>query len=82
MKELMRKLSSRKLWLAVAGIATGVAMAFGIDEGAVATVAGAVTAVTSVVTYILAEGRVDAEAVKNAAAQVQDAAGRLGGDGE
>lgn len=81
MKELMRKLSSRKLWLAVAGIATGVAMAFGIDEGAVATVAGAVTAVTSVVTYILAEGRVDAEAVKNAAAQVQDAAGRLGGDG-
>lgn len=82
MKELMRKLSSRKLWLAAAGIATGVAMAFGIDEGAVATVAGAVTAVTSVVTYILAEGRVDAEAVKNAAAQVQDAAGRLGGDGE
>lgn len=82
MKELMRKLSSRKLWLAVAGIATGVAMAFGIDEGAVATVAGAVTAVTSVVTYILAEGRVDAEAVKNAAAQVQDAAGRLGGDRE
>lgn len=82
MKELMRKLSSRKLWLAAAGIATGVAMAFGIDEGAVATVAGAVTAVTSVVTYILAEGRVDAEAVKNAAAQVQDAAGRLGGDRE
>lgn len=82
MKELMRKLSSRKLWLAAAGIATGVAMAFGIDEGAVATVAGAVTAVTSVVTYILAEGRVDAEAVKNAAAQVQDAAGRPGGDGE
>lgn len=82
MKELMRKLSSRKLWLAAAGIATGVAMAFGIDEGAVATVAGAVTAVTSVVTYILAEGRVDAEAVKSAAAQVQDAAGRLGGDRE
>lgn len=80
MKELMRKLSSRKLWLAAAGIATGVAMAFGIDEGAVATVAGAVTAVTSVVTYILAEGRVDAEAVKNAAGQVRDAAGRLDGD--
>jgi phage shock protein PspC (stress-responsive transcriptional regulator) len=66
MKEVLRKLSSRKLWLAIAGIATGVAMALGVDATDVSTVAGALTALVSVVTYIVTEGKVDAEGVKNA----------------
>ena len=37
-----RKLSSRKLWAAVAGIVTGLTMVFGLDEGAISSVAGAV----------------------------------------
>lgn len=63
--EILRKLSSRKLWLAIAGVATGIAMALGVNTTDVSTVAGAITALVSVVTYIVTEGKVDAESVKN-----------------
>ena len=72
-----RKLSSRKLWAAAAGIITGLAMVFGLDEGTISSVAGAVVSVASVVAYILTEGKVDAEGVKKAVESVQDAAGAV-----
>nr|WP_326210519.1 hypothetical protein [uncultured Oscillibacter sp.] len=59
-----RKLSSRKLWAAIAGIVTGLAMVFKLDENTVSSVAGAVVSVASVVSYIVTEGKVDAENVK------------------
>ena len=62
-----RKLSSRKLWAAIAGIVTGLAMVFGLDEGTMSNVAGAVVSVASVAAYIIDEGKVDAAGVKNAA---------------
>lgn len=68
-----RKLSSRKLWAAVAGIVAGLAMVFGLDENTISTVAGAVVSVASVVAYIMAEGKVDAEGVKQAVEGVQSA---------
>lgn len=70
---VIRKLSSRKLWMAIAGVATGIAMALGIDGGDITTVAGAVTAIVSVVTYIITEGKIDAESVKNIVISTQDA---------
>lgn len=69
-----RKLSSRKLWAAVAGVVTGLAMVFGLDEGVISNVAGAVVSAASVVAYIVAEGKVDAEGVKKA---VEDAHGTV-----
>lgn len=68
-----RKLSSRKLWAAVAGVVTGLAMVFGLDENTISTVAGAVVSAASVVTYIMTEGKVDAESVKNAVESAQGA---------
>lgn len=55
-----RKLSSRKLWAAVAGIAAGLAMVFGLDQGTITDVAGAVVSLASLVTYIVTEGKIDA----------------------
>lgn len=72
-QELLRKLTSRKLWAAVAGLAAGLAMAFGLDEAVISTVAGAVVAVASVATYIVTEGRLDAEGIKKAVESVQEA---------
>ena len=60
-----RKLSSRKLWTALAGVAAGLAMAFGLDEETVSAVAGAVVSAVSVAAYIFAEAKVDAEGVKD-----------------
>ncbi|OUP45781.1 hypothetical protein [Pseudoflavonifractor sp. An187] len=73
MNEILRKLSSRKLWTALAGIAAGLALAFGLDQEAVASTAGAVVSVVSVVTYIVTEGRIDAEGVKKAIEDTQAA---------
>lgn len=53
-----RKLTSRKLWLAVAGFVTGVALIFtaGVTEE---TLTGMVMALGSVVAYIVGEGIAD-----------------------
>lgn len=63
MKEFLKKLKSRKFLTCVAGVIMGTCMVFGLDENAINTIAGAVTAVSSIVMYIYAEGRIDAEAV-------------------
>ena len=64
-----RKLSSRKLWAAVAGIVGGLAMVFGLDENIISTVSGAVVSLASVITYVLTEGKVDAAALATKTAQ-------------
>lgn len=58
-----QKLSSRKLWACIVGVGMGVAIAFGLDEGTITTIAGSVTSLVSIVAYVLAEGKVDAAAV-------------------
>lgn len=73
MNNILKKLTSRKLWMAIAGIATGVALALGADASDIQTVAGAVTALVSAVTYILTEGKVDAASVANTVQKAQDA---------
>ena len=80
MREVWRKLASRKLWMAVAGVVTGIAMALGVEESAVGAVAGAVTACVSVASYVLAEGRVDAAGAQAGALQVRRALEALGGE--
>ena len=73
MSAFLRKLTSRKLWMAIAGVATGIALALGADASEIQTITGAVTALVSAVAYIVTEGKVDAESVKTAVEGVQDA---------
>lgn len=54
-----QKLSSRKLWAALAGVAVGLVVAFGGEAETIKTVAGSVMSVISAVIYILAEAGVD-----------------------
>ena len=55
-----RKLTSRKLWVAVAGFVSGLIVAFGGTEGTAATVSGVILQGASVIGYLLAEGLADA----------------------
>jgi len=80
MRNIIQKLSSRKLWMALAGVATGVAMALGANTTEIGTITGAVTVLISAVTYIIVEGKVDAEGVKNVIIGIQDAVDILEGD--
>jgi phage shock protein PspC (stress-responsive transcriptional regulator) len=63
MKTFLTKLKSRKFLAAIAGVVTGLAMVFGLDEGTISAVAGAVVSASSVIAYIVTEGKVDAAAV-------------------
>ena len=60
MVNILRKLTSRKLWMAIAGVATGIAMILGADGSEINSIAGAVTSLGSIMTYIVVEGKVDA----------------------
>ncbi|MBQ6991052.1 MAG: hypothetical protein IJN58_08340 [Clostridia bacterium] len=61
MKEtIIRKLSSRKLWMAVALFVSGLIVAFGGDSSTAETVSGLIVQGAAVVSYILAEGWADA----------------------
>ena len=71
MSNIIRKLTSRKLWLAIAGVTTGIAMILGVNGSDITSVAGAVTALASVITYIITEGKIDAERVKTAVENTQ-----------
>lgn len=55
-----RKLTSRKLWLAVAGFASGLILAFGGGATAAETVSGCILQGAAVLGYLLAEGLTDA----------------------
>jgi hypothetical protein len=64
-RTILDKLKSRKLWAALVGVIVGLAAAFGIGEGEYTEVAGVVTSCVSVVSYIFAEGAVDAAGAKS-----------------
>jgi hypothetical protein len=61
MKEtVIRKLTSRKLWMAVALFVSGLIIAFGGEEKVAETVTGCLMQGAAVLSYILAEGWADA----------------------
>ena len=54
-----KKLTSRKLWLSIAGFVAGLVLAFNGSAEIAETVSGAIMAAASVVAYIVGEGLVD-----------------------
>ena len=58
-----KKLTSRKLWLAVAGFVSGLILAFNGSAEVAETVGGCIMAGAAVVGYILGEGLTDAAAI-------------------
>lgn len=54
-----RKLSSRKLWLAVAGFVSGLMVFFGRSESEATQVSALIMSAASVISYIISEGLID-----------------------
>lgn len=65
MENFIRKLTSRKLWVAVAAFVSGLIVAFDGDAETAETVSGLIMAGASALGYILAEGLTDAAAAKD-----------------
>lgn len=59
------KLTSRKLWMAIVGLVSGVLVALHMDEKTVTQISGIIMAAASVVSYIIGEGLIDAASAKS-----------------
>lgn len=58
------KLTSRKFWLAVAGLVSGLVMAFGGTEATATQITALIMSAASVVAFCIGEGLADAAGVK------------------
>ncbi len=58
-QDIIRKLTSRKLWLAIAGFVSGILLALKVDSETAETVSGLIMSGASVIAYIIAEGLAD-----------------------
>ena len=56
-----RKLTSRKLWISIAGFVAGLIVAFGGESSTAETVSGCILSGAAVVAYIIGEGLIDSE---------------------
>lgn len=61
-KAMIRKLTSRKLWMAVSLFVSGLVMAFGGEENTAQTVSGCIMQAGAVIAYLFAEGWADSSA--------------------
>ena len=59
-EDIIRKLTSRKFWMAVAAFVSGLIVAFGETAETAETVAGLIMSCATVLGYLLAEGLTDA----------------------
>ena len=57
--DIIRKLTSRKLWMAVALFVSGVLVAVGKDKSTAETISGLIMQGASVIAYIIGEGLAD-----------------------
>jgi hypothetical protein len=66
MSDILKKFTSRKFMLALVGVVSGLALAFGVDGSEiiemVGMIGGILAAAGSAITYINAEAKVDAAA--------------------
>lgn len=63
-QDIIRKLTSRKLWLAIIGFVTPLLLAFGVEENDTAQIAAIIMSGADVLAYVLAEGLADAANAK------------------
>jgi len=65
-QDWIRKLTSRKFWVAMAGFVSMILLAFGVSESTAAQVSAIIMAGATVVAYIVGEGLIDAAGAKGA----------------
>jgi len=58
-QDIIRKLTSRKLWVAVAGFVSGLIVAFDGDAETAETISGLILQGAAVLGYLIAEGLAD-----------------------
>lgn len=60
-----RKLTSRKLWIALAALVSGMILAFGGTEDRAQMISGLILQLASVIGYLIAEGLTDVAGIES-----------------
>lgn len=63
-QELIKKLSSRKFWMALSALVCAICVLFGVDELTVEKLAATVSALGVLAAYILTEGYIDSKRIE------------------
>ena len=63
-EKIIKKITSRKFWVAVAGLVAGIILAFKGDAETAETISGCIMMIASIVSYIFGEGLADAAGAK------------------
>lgn len=69
----MKKLTSRKFWVAISQIVAGFLIVFNFTDNTATVISGAIVSLSSAIIYIVTEGKIDAASVSQAASDVQTA---------
>lgn len=64
---MIKKLTSRKFWLAIISIVMGIMGIFNFSDHEIAATAGYLTALIPTIIYIIMEGKIDLAAIESAA---------------
>lgn len=62
-QNIIRKLTSRKFWLAVVAFIVAILTAFNVEEGSIAQVTAIIMAFADIIIYVFAESYVDSQHV-------------------
>ncbi len=68
----MKKLASRKLWVAIIGFVTAILVIFGVDDIRIEQICTLLGALGTLCAYIFAEGYIDAKNAKNDTAPLEN----------
>ena len=82
MKIVIQKLGSRKFWVVAATVISGILMMFGYGETVIEVVSGAVLVIGGTVIYVITEGKIDAERIRQATNAVIDIVETVVGENE
>lgn len=69
----MKKLASRKFWVAISQIVAGLLIVFNFTDSTATVISGAIVSLSSAIIYIVTEGKIDAASVSQAVNDVQTA---------
>lgn len=65
-EDIIRKITSRKFWIALIGFISALLVAFNVDSGSIEQITSIIMSFASLIAYIVAEGIIDSNNVGKA----------------
>lgn len=70
-EELVRKLTSRKFWLAIVAFVTALLVSFNVPQASISQITAIIMAFGSIIAYIFAEGWTDASSLSSTSKKIE-----------